>query len=1136
MNKNNIRVFIAFAVVLMACLVSSAQENTYHSVLSEHTWYKLSLTKEGVYKLDYSTLQAMGIDMNVLNPMQIRIFGNPSGALPEKNMDPRPDDLTEMAIWVQGADDGVFDVGDEVLFYGQEPTRWSLLDSNNKTYQRERNPYSDTTYYYLCVDSGIDGLRVREKTSLSMQGADNIISEFPDFFWHEKELMSPYFSGQNWFGEAITSADSLLSIPFCFPNLVKSKALAARLQVFGRTAAEPMFYNVWVENNHLADELAIPKYKDRIYARPSSFEKQFMLDVDEAEFVLSIHNKPEASLFLDYIEIYAWRQLRREGDMFLFRLIPSQFSGDLNVISVQNVTNQHWLWDVTNPLRPHFQEAVLSSGTLEFAVDENSEKRYVMFDPSSTLEVKSWTCIPNQNVHSVVDADMLVLTSPVLWEQANALADYHSQLDGMKCVVVDVNEIYNEFSTGTPDPTGIRDFVRMVYRRSSGRLKYLTLFGRASADYRNIMGYGQNYVPCYEMKNDPHDERSFCTDDFFGLMDDDEGADSEGFVDIGIGRISVSTPEEAETVLNKIRHYNDLGATNGDWKTNLLLFADDEETSFVDSNEIYYRMLDTICPSLNAKKVYCGAYPLVNTTTGVEIPGAKLDLMKAFNDGAMLMVYSGHGGIAGLTGNNVFSVSDINSLENFDRMPFVFTATCEFSKYDNPLSVSAGEKLFLNSHGGSVAMLTSCRPTYGFHNVKLGKALMRALSQKDDEGNFLRFGDIVRLAKSDPANYTPQNPLYNVNIRFLFLGDPALRFAVPQESIVVKSINGKPIEDGVDMLQAMSMVTLEGEVNTINGDVDTEFNGIMWAGFFDKETPIRVKHDGGVLTVLYHKDVLFRGKASVKEGQFAVTFQVPKDIMPDVGTPRFSLYAYDSTRSIEAMGSFEELQLNGSQSAMAADTEGPRIEFYWDSPDFINGDTVEHHGTLYANLFDEQGIYHYDYSLGRDIMLNSNLSAYNGLALNDRYEPALDDFRRGRLAIPVSNLESGTYEFNLKVWDTQDNASEAQLWFVVGEGIFLSQVSNYPNPFSEETYITLAHLGKDGAFSVNIEVFDLMGRLVHRQHQNVNSVGGVIEPIRWNGCDQFGNPLRSGVYLYRLTLTDEDGCSRSVGQRMIIRH
>ena len=1137
MKKRNIQVAVTFFLTFFFGQLAWAQDNTYQSVLSEHTWYRLSVTKEGTHRLDYATLQAMGIDVNALNPNFIRIFGNPSGALPEKNSDSRPDDLTEMAICVTGAEDGSFDDGDLVLFYGQEPTRWVLVDSGTKTYKRERNYYSDTTYYYLCVNSGTEGLRVGDKASLTLDGATAVISEFPDFFWHEEELFSPYSIGQNWFGERISSEDSTLVIPFVFPNLVKSKALTVRSQVLGRIKNNYLYYDVWIDDNHVADNVWIKNYGNNEYGTLSSIDRQFFLASDTSAFELSLVTDPAASLYLDFVEIYGWRLLKRSNNNFLFRLMPSQFGDNKSAIWVQNTNADYWLWDVTSPLRPMVQEGVLSSDNFVFAIDEKMEKRYVLFEPASAYPVASWMALHNQNVHGIRQVDNLILTSPIFLDQAQALANYHAERDDMTSAVVDVNEIYNEFSTGTPDPAGIRDFVRMVYRRSEGKLKYLTLFGRASFDFRNINGYSKNFVPTYETIEDPQSELSFCTDDFFALMDDEEGENSKGHVDIGVGRISVSTSEEAETILRKIRHYDDLSKTHGEWKTDFLLFADDEKWNFVDYAEVHFRMLDTLSPALTAKKVYCGAYPVVSTSSGVEIPGANEDLMRAFDKGLLAVFYNGHGGVKGLTSDNVFTNADISSLSNYDRMPFMYTATCEFTKYDNPLLVSAGEEMFLNPHGGCVALFTCCRPTYGHYNQRQTLSLLPALTQRDEQGKPLRYGDIICKAKSDALNFYNHALDSNLNIRFVFLGDPLLRFPMPEKNIVVQKINGSIVGD-IDAfeLHGMSMVSVEGMVTGADGNIDPGFNGTLWARFYDQKTRINVKFDSpSTRNVYYHKDVLYQGKVSVAGGRFSLSFQVPKDIMSGSGEPRFSFYAYDSIRGVDAMGKFDELTIGGVDPAMVSDDQGPSISFYWNSPDFEDGQSVERQGVLYADLYDAQGIYHYGYSLGRDIMMSSNHSTYNRLVLNDCYEPALNDFRRGRVAVPVSNLEPGTYEFSIKVWDTQDNPSEASLWFVVDEDMFLSQVRNYPNPFSEETRITLNHTGEDGTFNVNIEIFDIMGRPVQCLYKTVTASNGVIEPILWNGCGYSGNPLQTGVYLYRLTLTDENGYFRTVSQRMVIK-
>lgn len=1132
--------FLGLVALMLVGPSGFAQQNVHASVLSEHTWYKLSVAHEGVYKLDYEALQRMGVDMDALNPNQIRLFGNPSGVLPEKNSEPRPDDLTEMAIYVGGADDGSFDAEDYVLFYGQEPTRWNLVGSEGEFhYERERNPYSDTTYYFLCTDSGTEGLRISEKASLLVDGATTVITEFPDFWWHDEELFSPYSQGRTWFGESIMASDPELSLLVPFPHLVKSKALRVKMSVMGRCKEGKLIYDIRIDDNLLVSNGKIDSCTDHIYGRVAETERMFLLDNDTATFRLQyVAGASGSLLYLDYLEVYGWRQLIREGAFFPFRMFPSQFGMDRSAVWVQNVSSDFWLWDVSNPLAPQRQAGVLSGGNFVFAVDEARERRYAMFDPSAASEVASWTPVPNQNLHAASVNEMLIITAPEFLEQANELAAFHEQRDGLRCFVANVKEIYNEFSTGTPDPSGVRDFIRMVYFRNPGGLKFVTLFGRASFDYRNLKGFDRNFVPCYE-DQDSKTDMSNGTDDFFGLMDAHEGLNCTGRVDIGIGRFPVSTTEEAEAVLNKIRLYYDRAATHGDWKTDMLLLSDDEVKDYVNHNETYVSMMDTICPSLNMKKVYCGAYPRNNTASGVSIPQANADLMRMLNDGVFMLCYTGHGGVRGLTGDNVFTVSDINALNNHERMPFVFTATCEFSKYEDPLLVSAGEQLFLKADGGAIAMMTTTRPTTGTNNAIIGKAMMNVLMRRGENGELQYMGDIVKMAKNHQSNFNSSN--VNRNINFVYFGDPALRLAFPEEDVVSLRINGEDVNIEGIQLNAMSMVTLEGEIRMADGNLDQAFNGELWVRLYDKKTPFEVQfknYNGSIYYATYshHRDMVYRGRVSVNEGRFSLSFQVPKDINLDYGSPRFEFYAYDSIREKEAIGKYDNLVLGGVDPTATVDNEGPQIDFYWNAPTFADGDVVEDHGVLYADLYDPQGIYHYDFSLGRNIVMNSNLSSFNNLILNDRFEPALDDYQRGRIAIPVSDLASGMYEFSLKAWDTQNNSSEATLWFVV-EGqnsLFLSQVWNYPNPFSEETYFTMAHIGEDGDYRVDLEIFDVMGRNVARFSQMVTSTNNVIAPIQWKANDMFGRPLRSGVYLYRLTFTDENGYSRTVSQKMMV--
>lgn len=1118
-------------MAFLLCFVGAKAQHAYHSVLSEHTWYKMDVAEEGIYRLDYATLASMGIDMNTLNPNQIRIFGNPAGPLPEKNADERPDDLTEMAIFVSGAEDGRFDESDFVLFYGQEPTRWEYVPGNKETYQRERNYYTMQNHYFICADSGVEGLRIGRQATLPVNEATTVISDFNYVAWHEEELMSPFFSGQNWFGEELNDANPVLELVFDLPNLVQNKPVFFTSKVLGHVAKAQMHYNLRVNDNVVADNVSINSYgtSGYVFGSLSSINnKQIVLESDTAVCRLEI--VPEgnhASLYLDYYELSCWRRLKREGNELSFKIMPTQFGDGTTAIWIQDVDSNFQLWDVTDAMHPRIQEGLLSGGSFVFASDQPADKRYHLFRSSACRSIDGFEPVANQDVHAVADADMLIIAPSIFREQAEELAAMHHEWDDMLCVVVDVDEIANEFATGTPDPSGIRDFVRVVYYRSGGKLKYVTLFGKASADFRDIKGYGNNFVPTYQTMVIPYNsEKSFCSDDYYVLMDANDGENCYGLVDLAIGRLPVATVDEAEKVLEKIRHYHNLGSMHGDWKMNHLLMADDDLNSFINQTEICGSIIDTICHDMHLVKLYTDAYQHQSSVSGTRHPGAHDELMRRFDQGLLTMHYAGHAGYLGLTSEAVFTVTDISELTNYDRLPFLMTASCEFSVFDNPLKVSAGEQMLLSDKGGAIALFTAPRPTQGSHNMVLAKSWSKYVFSRE-QGQPLRFGDICRLAKTES--------FVTNNVTYVLLGDPALRIAMPREEIRTMKINGSELQEEL-ILHGMSMVNIEGEIRTANGYVDRGFNGEVWVKLYDKKSKFTTlgQEESNIHSYTFFNDVLYRGRATVTEGKFNISFQVPSDIRQDYGMARISYYAYDSIRQTDAMGVFEGFSLGGIDPAMVHDDEGPQIRFYWNTPEFKDGDVVARNGILHAELYDAQGISHYDFNLGRNIMLNSNMMGYDNMNLNEAFEPALDDFRRGTIALPISDLEPGTYEFGLKAWDTQDNSSEAHLWFLVQDGIFLSRVINYPNPFRDETCFTLAHDGKDGQFTVNIEIFDMMGQHIASLNRNVVSVGNVMEPIRWDGKDAFGNPLRTGVYLYRLSLTDEEGNSRTVSQRMVV--
>lgn len=1107
----------------LACATPSwAQWHTQRSVLNENTWCKIGVTEDGVYAIDYATLQALNLDVDGLNPNHFRLFGNAPGVLPEENDSDRFDDLTEIPILVTGATDGSFDQQDQVLFYGSGPVTMKLNSADYYNY--EPNLYTDTLYYFLCVDGNVPGQRIQESPLGSSLPATSVITVFPDYLYHESEELSPYASGRVWYGDLFTAQEGSKDFVFEVPGLVHSMPCRITSKVLGRCKT-PFSYNLTVNDSTIVNQYTIPKYGDYDYGKEHLVTKRFQSVVDR--FVVHYAINPSSAnpmLFNDYFVLNFWRELRFQGGEMAFRIISSQMETPVATVQLDNVGSTVECWDVTNPMNPVKQPLEYHSGAASFDLSSgNEERRFQLYEPSGLKPVGSCRVIPNQNLHGITEAEFLIITPRVFWNQSEALAEFHRSNDGMNCVLADIQEIYNEFGTGVNDPTAMRDFIRMVYLRSNGNLKYVLLMGKGTHDYRDIKGFHNNFVPIYEIATDTQDEvNSMCSDDYFALMDSNEGKNCSGKVDLGMGRIPITTPEQGDAVVDKIKHYADLSATHGIWKNNHLFMADNDMKTYAEHADEFDHILDTSWRVAMTKKLYIDSYPIITTSVGKRIPEANAKLMDYFEKGVSVFSYTGHGGVKSLSSEWVLSISDILAMSNYDRLPFIHTATCEFSKFDNPNVVSGGELLLLNDRGGAIALLTTMRPTLAPKNKELSKSLHDHLYDKVDHRP-MRFGDIYRVVKSDPKFYKKENIVY------VLFGDPALRFGYPSQEIQTEKVNGFSVANGEFGLVEQGVGSIEGYVAGLDSDIDADFNGVVEVKVYDiKSEYTTLGNFGYYYNYSFYNDVLFEGRASVNHGRFSIQFPVPAQINPGEGVARVSYYAYDSIRNVDANGVFDRIVIEALDPSSIVDNQGPEMKLYWNNPDFHNGDVVPRRGVLYADLFDEHGIYHYNVSIGRDIVLKGNVPEYDNKVINDWFEPAVDDYQRGRVAFPITGLDDGTYELTLKVWDTQNNSSEETIYFTVRQGAIVTQARNFPNPFSGETWFTFDHGDMTDRLSVVIDIYDVLGRKVSTLQKETFAEYGVVNPIPWDG-----SALLPGVYLYRITVTNSEGKSKSMSQRMV---
>lgn len=1109
-------------------LVDETPDWTSESVLASGHWLKIGTTHEGVYKITYSDLQQAGVNPAAFNPTNFALFGNGNLMLPEENRYERPDDLIENAIAVYGQDDGSFDSEDYLLFYSPGPVNWRYNVFTGR-YDHKVNYYSDTCYFFFTPDYSLPGKRIQIQEE-AQGNASQIINEFPDFAYHELDHENLILSGKEWYGEMLSTDDPSASILFDFPNLVKHKPVHLQIQVAGRSTSEHSFYSVRANGNSLIDSTKIFQLANSnpMYARDLNNSVIFNSTSDQINIQLDYYaNASNSRLWLNYIRLNGRRKLMMTGDPLAFRLPSTDTLPGTVEMLISGIENQ-LIWDISTPEQVKQQDFRLQSATAKFKINTNKEKRWYAFKIDQSLNPESIKTIENQNLHQIAQAEMLIITHPLFKKQADELAAMHLEIDNLDVKVVDVMKIYNEFGGGNQDITAIRDFIRMVYTRNSQALKYILLFGDASYDYKNRLAENTNFVPTYQAQSSLIETQSFVSDDYFGLMGVAEGGNMSGLLDLGIGRFPVTTVADADIMVAKNKYYlRKQIELSGPWRNNISFVCDDRDNNLhFDQAETLSRQVDTARANLNLSKIYLDAYPRLTVAGGYRYPDASDALIKQINDGALIINYTGHGGISGLSEEKLFTISHINSLTNKDNMPFFITATCEFSRFDDPHFVSAGEQLLLNANGGGIGLMTTTRLAFAHSNFALNKKVYAAMFNRAD-ASFKRLGDILRLSKNPTSS-----SIYN----FVLLGNPALKLVYPEKTIHTTLVNDMPVAGRDIMLHSMSEVSFEGEIIGPDGQIDTGFNGYLYPRLFDKKTTFTTLGNASnsqVVPFSYFDKILVESKVSVKEGKFRFSIGLPRDIAYQYGQAKLSYYAVDTVDFSDASGYFNKLNIGGTDPDIVPDDQGPEITLYMNSPAFRQGDIIPPNSDLWIMLSDPQGIHHLGNSIGRDIMLTEFAPHSKKTILNESFEPVVDHYGQGWIKVPMTDLENGEHILSLRAWDLHNNSSEAEISFFVDRtaALALHRVLNYPNPFSDETAFVFDH-GKPGAtFDYRIDIYHINGRHVVSLEGQTAGNGQRSEPILWNGKDQYGRNIAPGIYVYQLWLTDDEGVQSTVFQK-----
>ncbi|WP_339889290.1 type IX secretion system sortase PorU [uncultured Flavobacterium sp.] len=1132
-------------------------QNIENSVLATGDWYRFYVEKSGVYKVSKGFLESLGFNTNV-DPRNIRIYGNGGRMVPLLNSTSYPMDLEENAIQFIGEEDGNFSSQDYILFYAEGTDTWS---AENRTHL---NLYQEKSYYYVTSSLGT-GKRIQE--SIQPTGTPTLnFAVFDDYKFYEKDLFNPGKIGRKWLGDQF-GVDNEKTFEFSIPNIVTSSPVKLYANLASASYGNSNF-QVQV-NQQTVGNISFTSLAnvDFVSAVENFIETTFNTSSPNIAVKLTYSNGgvPASRGYVDYIILEAKRNLTGYGNQFIFRNLEEESNIGIGQYTISNASSISQVWDVSDIYNA--KKYSNNQTNFSYKVNLGQSKKYIAVDTNDYFNPlkESNSKVVNQNLKGTIfnstqgvfeDIDYVIITPSFLYNQAEKLANFHRNYSGLKVRTVTLESIYQEFSSGKQDVAAIRNFVKYIYGNAStvqNRVKYVNLFGDASFDYKNRIPNNTNIVPVFHglnpnanMVNNTSNYSiltTFMSDDFFGLMDDNEGQmlpnGNEG-IDIAVGRMVVSTTQEADDVVNKVIHYHD-EKSYGRWRNSYVILTDDADTA---SDATLQSGLNTMIdnlnanyPYINAKKIHTDAYVQEVSAGGNRYPKAKQDFVDAIELGALVVDYYGHGGEYGFAQERIYEISEAINLSNYNNLPLFITMTCDFSRFDNPYLQTGGEFTFWNPEGGAISLVTTTRlifvPVASTMNDNFNFYLY-----PDANNNQVSVGEALRLAKNDNTSD---------NRRVVFnIGDPALMLAIPKPKVVLTKINGVDVSQPTDVLNALSYVTLTGEVRNANDNLLSSYNGDLAVQIFDKNIQRQTLGNDGVVngsgnlikmdfTTL--GETIFRGNASVVNGKFEFGFVVPKDIKIAEGTGKVSFYAKSTNPTLQDQTGHDfSIKIGGINLNAPEDTTPPTVRLYMNDESFVYGGITNDSPIFLAFLEDEHGI-NTASGIGHDIVAILDGDELNPYVLNDYYETELDNYQKGKVRFPFRDLEPGLHTITFKAWDVYNNLITAEIQFIVvgNDDITLSNVLNYPNPFVSYTEFWFNHNRPFEMLDVQVQIFTITGKVVKTINQSVLTEGFLSREIKWDGRDDFGDKIGKGVYVYKLTVVSTiDGKKSEKHEKLVI--
>ena len=1082
--------------------------NAQTSILSNGDWVKIGVVESGIYKLDKNFFDNNNISLDGVSPDRIKIFGSGyNGALPQLNSLSNIINPKEIQSSFNGNSDSKFDDNEFLYFYLQSSDK-IYYDSLENYLKTEKNIYTDTSYYFINIEGDSRKLVLDEIKYDFFDRETEIASHT---FNYENDVYSIIQSGREWYGEIFSPGQSF-TLPI--DNFLSSHNLKLDVDLVSRSTV-PSSFEFYL-NNSMVSDINMDVVKDNLYGNKVLKKKKVIqnrFELNNSNNIRLIYNGENSAIsYLDKISITGKIELKYNSSQLFFHILPEQnkvltkYKIYSNKVFSENLDGKLdlKLWNISDSYSINNIQIRKEGEGYYFINDDSIFSRNILFDISNLSYPSYFKKIKNSNILEHKNPDLLIITHENFYDDAFRVKILRES-EGLKVKIVDVVDIYNQFSSGNKDVTSIRNYIKYIYNFSNENLKYVLLFGDCSYDYKDRLPNNTNYIPIYQSYNSSNNIFSYSSDDYFGFLDDEEGNWFENLsgdhnLNVGIGRIPSKSLDEAKSYVDKLYTYSSKDKIKGEWKKNIYLVADDGDNNVHQNDaENHFDLLDNESKNYNIKKIYLDNYEQ-KLTGGVKTSEqAKIKLNKAIEKGSFIINYIGHGNEFLWTEEKILDENSIYNWENRNKLPLFLTATCEFGKFDDPLITSGGEMLLNKENGGAIALLTTTRPVFSQTNYRLNNQFYKNVFKKVDN-KFYRLGDIFKETKNGSLSGS-------INRNFTLLGDPSLQLSYPKYNISIKEI---------DTLMAGGKVQLSGEIVDTNNIKIEDFNGELFTEIYDKvSSKLTLGDESTPFPYREWDNLIFKGISSVNNGSFNIEFVVPSSIEYDYGKGKVSLFATDTINYLEAIDN-EQVIIGGTSSEFNNDKIGPEIEIFIDDYNFTSGNKVSKSPLLIVDVFDKNGLNITESKTFHKMtaILNDTAEFY----LNDYFSPKKDDHTSGSIRYPLDMLSPGKYKVEIKVSDNYNNMSTNSVVFIVGSEnkLNISNLVNYPNPFNEITNFKFDNEEIDQPLEIKLQVFDLRGNLVYSLDKTYEFSPPVIDDISWDGRDLNNYPLSQGIYIYKL--------------------